>query len=152
MGKNKDADAIDRMARSCIASRLRLVNRGITNLYDTALRPLGVKVSQLNILTMVAKVGVARPEQVCEYLQLDSSTLSRNVERMRARGWLEIVAAEDGRLQPFRLTSEGKQLLADALPAWERAQGQAMRLLGSAGFALVEEAAKKLRRAKIAGG
>ena len=56
------------------------------------------------------------------------------------------------RLQPFRLTTEGKKLLSNAVPAWERAQGQAMRLLGSAGFALVEEAAKKLRRTKIAGG
>ncbi len=81
---------------------------------------------------MVAKVGVACPEQVCEYLQLDSSTLSRNVERMRARGWLETVAAEDGRLQPFRLTTEGKKLLSNAAPRGSGAWWVRRWLLGAA--------------------
>src|SRR4029077_20435124 len=99
---------IDTIAKTCIAVRLRLLNRVVTNFYDDALRPLGLKVSQLNILVVTAKVGVARPAQVCEILHLDTSTLSRNVERMRAKGWLEVVPAEDAREQPFRLTAQGK--------------------------------------------
>src|SRR5882757_7261259 len=83
---------IDKMAGECIAVRLRMLNRVITNIYDTALRPLGLKVSQMNILVAAAKMGTARPLAVCEYLHLDVSTLSRNVERMKARGWLEVVA------------------------------------------------------------
>ena len=80
--------AIDTIAKTCIAVRLRLLNRVVTNLYDDALRPLGLKVSQLNILIVTAKLGLARPAQVCEILQLDTSTLSRNVERMQApAGW-----------------------------------------------------------------
>src|SRR2546421_6972133 len=96
--------SIDTIARSCIAVRLRLLNRVVTNLYDDALRPLGLKVSQLNILIVTARLGLARPAQVCAILQLDTSTLSRNVERMRAHGWLEAVPDEDARAQPFRLT------------------------------------------------
>ena len=84
------AASIDVIARDCIAVRMRMLNRVITNLYDEALRPLGVKVSQMNILVATAKLVLARPAQVCEILQLDTSTLSRNVERMRARGWLEV--------------------------------------------------------------
>jgi DNA-binding MarR family transcriptional regulator len=64
----------------------------------------GLKVSQLNILIVAARLGLARPTQVCEVLQLDTSTLSRNVERMQAHGWLEVVPNEDARTQPFRLT------------------------------------------------
>src|SRR5262245_66391462 len=105
---NKIDDPIDRIARACIAVRVRLLNRVITNLYDEALRPLGLKVSQVNILVVAGKLGVARPAQVCELLNLDASTLSRNVERMVAKGWLEIVPDEDGRSQPFRLTSKGR--------------------------------------------
>src|SRR5246127_3370234 len=116
--------AIDTIAKTCIAVRLRLLNRVVTNLYDDALRHLGLKVSQLNILVVTAKVRVARPAQVCEILHLDTSTLSRNVERMRAKGWLEVVPAEDGREQPFRLTAQGKRLLERAVPAWEKAQQQ----------------------------
>jgi DNA-binding MarR family transcriptional regulator len=135
---------IDVIARNCIAVRLRLLNRVVTNLYDDALRPLGLKVSQLNILVVAAKLGLAQPTKVCDILQLDTSTLSRNVERMRAKGWLEVVPGEDARTQPFRLTAQGKRLLERAVPAWERAQEQAEDLLGDEGIALLDKAARKL--------
>src|SRR3982751_6908460 len=118
---DKAATNVDTIARTCIAVRLRLLNRVVTNLYDEALRPLGLKVSQLNILIVTAKVGLARPAEVCRLLQLDTTTLSRNVERMRAQGWLEVVPDEDARTQPFRLTPQGKRLIEKAVPAWEEA-------------------------------
>jgi DNA-binding MarR family transcriptional regulator len=141
----------DSIARTCIAVRLRLLNRVITNIYDDVLRPLGLRVSQLNILIVTARLGVARPAQVCEILQLDASTLSRNVERMRAHGWLETVQEEDARAQPFRLTPKGKRLIEKAIPAWEEAQRQATELLGDEGIALLNRAAKKLRDATADG-
>jgi DNA-binding MarR family transcriptional regulator len=135
---------IDTIARTCIAVRLRLLNRVVTNFYDDALRPLGLKVSQLNILVVAAKLGLARPAKVCEILQLDASTLSRNVERMRARGWLEVVPDQDARAQPFRPTPQGRRLIEKAVPAWEEAQRQAGELLGDEGTALLDRAARKL--------
>jgi DNA-binding MarR family transcriptional regulator len=140
----KPTTSIDTIARTCIAVRLRLLNRVVTNLYDDALRPLGLKVSQMNILVLTAKLGLARPAQVCDLLHLDTSTLSRNVERMRAQGWLEVVPGEDARTQPFRLSAQGKRLIEKAIPAWEEAQRQASELLGSEGTALLDQAAKKL--------
>ena len=146
MNGPKNRHAIDTIARDCIAVRLRLLNRVVTNLYDDALRSLGLKVSQLNILVVTAKLGLARPAQVCDLLQLDTSTLSRNVERMRAKGWLEVVPGEDARTQPFRLTAAGQRLLGRAVPAWEAAQRQAMELLGNEGKALLNTVGRKLRR------
>ena len=137
--------SIDTIARNCIAVRLRLLNRVITNFYDDALRPLGLKVSQLNILIVTAKLGLARPAQVCDILQLDSSTLSRNVKPLQAHGWLEVVPDEDARAQPFRLTPQGKRLIEKAVPAWQEAQRQATELLGEEGIGLLDRAAKKLR-------
>ena len=128
----------DLIARTCIAVRLRRLNRVVTNLYDDALRPHGLKASQLNILVVAAKLGRARPAQVCEILQLDASTLSRNVERMRSAGWLEVVPADDGRAQPFRLTRAGQQLIDEAFPAWKQAQRRAAKLLGTDAVALLE--------------
>jgi DNA-binding MarR family transcriptional regulator len=142
--RDRNDRAIDTIARTCIAVRLRLLNRVVTNLYDDALRPLGLKASQLNILVVTAKLDLARPVKVCDILQLDASTLSRNVERMRSRGWLEVVPGEDARAQPFRLTAEGKRLLERAVPAWEQAQQQAEELLGREGLALLNKAASKL--------
>ena len=136
--------SIDTIARNCIAVWLRLLNRVVTNLYDDALRSLGLKVSQLNILVVTAKLGLAQPGKVCDILHLDTSTLSRNVERMRTKGWLEVVPGEDARTQPFRLTSQGKKLLERAVPAWETAQDQATEFLGADGIALLSKAASKL--------
>jgi DNA-binding MarR family transcriptional regulator len=145
------SNTFDAISGACIAVRLRLLNRVVTNLYDDALRPLGLKVSQLNILVVAAKLGVARPARVCEILHLDASTLSRNVERMRARGWLETVPEEDARVQPFRLTPQGRRLIEKAVPAWEEAQRQAADLLGEEGVALLDRAARKLWQAGAGG-
>src|SRR5690242_990240 len=105
---------VDTIAGTCIAVRLRLLNRVVTGFYDEALRPLGLKISQLNILVVAAKLGLARPAQVCEILQLDTSTLSRNVERMRTQGWLQVAPDDDARAQPFRLTPQGRRLIEKA--------------------------------------
>jgi DNA-binding MarR family transcriptional regulator len=138
----KPATGIETIATSCISVRVLLLNRVITNIYDDALRPLDLKVSQMNVLVAAAKMGTARPAAVCEHLHLDVSTLSRNVERMKARGWLEVVPEEDGRAQPFRLTSQGRKLLEKAVPAWSEAQQHVKKVLGDG---LVEQ----LNRAMI---
>ena len=142
------SSTIDTIAKTCVAVRLRLLNRVVTSFYDEALRPLGLKVSQLNILIVTAKLGLARPAQVCEILQLDTSTLSRNVKPLQAHGWLEVVPEEDARSQPFRLTAHGKRLIEKAIPAWEKAQQQASELLGNEGIALLDNAAKKVGMAQ----
>ena len=98
----------------------------------------------MNILIVTARLGLARPAQVCDILQLDASTLSRNVKPLQAHGWLEVVEEEDARAQPFRLTPQGKRLIEKAVPAWEEAQRQATELLGSEATALLDQAARKV--------
>jgi DNA-binding MarR family transcriptional regulator len=140
---------LDTIARECIAMRLRLLSRVVTKVYDDALRPLGLKASQVNILVAAWKLGRANPLRVCEVLHMDPSTLSRNVERMRAKGWLEVVPGHDAREQPFRLTSSGIKLIEKAVPRWKTAQGQARRLLGEA---VVDGLGKTVQRLHRAGG
>src|SRR5436189_6228875 len=140
---------IDKIARECVAVRLRMLNRVITNIYDYALRSLDLKVSQMNILVAAAKMGTARPLEVCEYLHLDVSTLSRNVERMKARGWLEVVPDEDGRSQPFQLTPQGRKLLERAVPAWSEAQQQVKQVLGEVFVHQLDRALKRVGESAV---
>lgn len=144
MGTASQQHTIDKVASECVAVRLRMVNRVVTKMYDDALRSLDLKVSQMNILVAAAKMGTARPVEVCEYLHLDVSTLSRNVERMKVRGWLEVVPDDnDGRSQPFRLTPRGRKLLEKAIPAWSEAQQQVSILLGDG---IVDQLNQAMRR------
>ena len=119
--------------RDCVATRLRMANRVITRVYDSALRPCGLKVSQMAMLVVAAERGVIRQSEVGAELQLDDSTLSRNLERMRANGWLEEVPGEDSRVHSYRLTAAGRALLERVIPAWRAAQERAKGLLGDAG-------------------
>jgi DNA-binding MarR family transcriptional regulator len=141
----KPATTVETIATTCIAGRLRLLNRVVTNLYDDALRPFGLKLSQGNVLAVTAKLGVARPAQVCDILELDTSTLSRTVDRMVGNGWLEVLPDDDGRSHPFRLTDEGRRLMERAIPAWERAQAEATKLLGEDGLRLLDAAVRRVK-------
>ena len=81
---------VETIASECLAVRICLLNRTVTNIFDEALRPLGVKVSQLNVLVVVAKLGPISPGDVARRLNMEKSTVSRNVDRMRTRGWLRV--------------------------------------------------------------
>ena len=149
MATAKTKPTIDTITGECIAVRLRMLNRVITNIYDNALRPLDLKVSQMNILVAAAKMATVRPLEICEYLHLDVSTLSRNVERMKVRGWLEVVPDEDGRSQPFRLTSQGRKLLEKAIPAWSEAQQQVKKVFGDGFVEQLNQAVKRVGKGPL---
>ena len=119
------------ISQHCLAVRLRRVNRAVTGIYDDALRPLGIKVSQLNIMVVADRFGDLTASDVGRVLQLEASTLSRNLERMKRRGWIEQAPSKvDGRLQPFRLTKSGRELLKSSHSLWKQAQERARSLLG----------------------
>ena len=139
--KNAPEDVI---ADQCLAVRLRMLNRAVTNIYEEELRSFGLTASQMNILVVAAKMEVARPSDVCQYLQLSASTLSRNLERMKARGWLEAIPDQDGRAQPFRVTREGRKLLARTKTSWDRAQRRVKKLLGPGGTRAIYQMADRL--------
>ncbi len=86
MKNNTLTNTVETIASECLAVRIRLLNRTVTNIFDDSLRPLGVKVSQLNVLMVVAKRGPISPGDVARRLNMEKSTVSRNVDRMRTHG------------------------------------------------------------------
>ncbi len=146
MKKQTHSTTPDLIAQDCIADRMRLLNRVVTRIYDDALRSLGIRTSQLNILVVTARLGLARPAEICGQLKIDISTVSRNVDRMRTRGWIEVVDDEqDARAHQLRLSATGRQILEKAKPAWEKAQMKVKKLLGQSGVAALVGAAEKVR-------
>ncbi len=151
MGSRRAKTTIDVMARECVANQLRILNRVVTGIYENEFRPLTLTASQMVILALTAKRGRLRAAELGRALQMDASTLSRNIERIRARGWLEEAPAEDQRSRPFRLTASGEKILRDAILAWERAQATAVRLLGQERVALLKSMTKDVRARMSAG-
>jgi len=122
----------------CIASRVRMIDRVINSIYDDALRPFGLTASQMNILHMTAEIGVARAADMCRTLHLDTSTISRNIDRMRKKELLEEVDGGDARSRPFQVTADGRRVLEHADKAWREAQDAAAEQLGDDGLRWLE--------------
>ena len=80
------------VGRECIGFRVRMLNRMITSIYDDALAGVGLKASQFNLLVAAVNREETRPAELAKFLEMDESTLSRNVERMCAKGWLRLEA------------------------------------------------------------
>jgi DNA-binding MarR family transcriptional regulator len=118
---------------ACLAVRLRALNRALTSVYDDHLRPFGLKTSQLNVLVAIESAGALQPVQLAEALSLEKSTVSRNVDKLAARGWVECAPARRGRGQSLRLTASGRRLLSAVAPAWRSAQERAVEALGDEG-------------------
>jgi DNA-binding MarR family transcriptional regulator len=128
----------------CIASSMRKLNRIVTAIYDGALAETGLKASQFTVLVAVANRAKAKPSELTKLLHMDESTLSRNVERICARGWLRFEADHDGRSHFIRVTDEGQALIGKCLPAWQHAQANVTRRLGAENIAALRSALRKL--------
>jgi DNA-binding MarR family transcriptional regulator len=121
------------MSQQCIAVRIRLLSRMVTNIYDSALSPFGVKLNQISILVFVQLAGEVGYDALCRRLKMEKSTASRNIERMKKKGWLKIVTLKAERRRFLKITPAGEALVGKVQEAWEDAQGKAMSLLGKEG-------------------
>ena len=68
---------VNSIASNCLSVRLRLMNRKVGAIFDNALRPHGIRASQLNILVAVSAFGRVTSRQLCRVLHMDASTFSR---------------------------------------------------------------------------
>jgi DNA-binding MarR family transcriptional regulator len=118
------------MAEQCLAMRMRRLNRIVTRIYDEELRRYDVGAAQLNALIALGFAGEMQPMQLGGVLDVEKSTLSRNLRRLEEREWIRIVG--QGSAQRVSLTEEGAALLGKVRPAWERAQRRTRETLGDA--------------------
>jgi DNA-binding MarR family transcriptional regulator len=123
-----------RIAKECIAMRVRRLNRVVTKIYDDSLRSLGLRTAQQTILVAISLMKTATPTDIERRLSLEKSTVSRNVDRMHRRGWVEFVPGHDGRSHYLMLTAKGAKLLRESTALWHVAQKRVASLLGKEGL------------------
>jgi len=130
-----------KIAAECLAGRSRILSRALTAISDRAFLPLGLKTTQFNLLVVLSLES--NPSVICQGLQMEESTLSRNFERMRRKGWVQYLEGPDRRRRPLGITAKGSELLERAYPVWLEVQKQIKRRLGNDGTTALKLAAQK---------
>jgi DNA-binding MarR family transcriptional regulator len=119
---NEELELCARIGSTCAASNLRRATRGMTQLYDAALAPAGLKVTQLPLLVALSAQDLPITS-LAETISLDRTTLTRNLRVLEQRGLVRTVAAtDDARVRLASLTADGADVLSGALARWREVQ------------------------------
>ena len=120
----------------CICGRLRRASRTLTRLYDQALEPAGLTVTQFAILRTLNRMDGPTLGELAEETAHEKSGLWRTLQPLIREGLIETTA--DGRGQRVNLTDQGMMTLVRAMPMWREAQSRIDRVLGPRGRALID--------------
>ena len=115
----------------CMCANLRRASRALTQHYDEALRPHGLRATQFTVLQTLSLAGEVSQGQLGEILAMDSTTLTRTLDIMANHGWIVKQHGDDRRERRLRLSREGEAQLRRALPSWEVVQKKLRRQLGN---------------------
>jgi DNA-binding MarR family transcriptional regulator len=129
--------------QGCTNLLLRQFMRRVARHYDAEMGRTGLKGTQYSLLSAVQKLGPLRPVDLAAALQLDASTLSRNLRPLIEAGWIEQVAGPDARSHLVGITPAGREKRTEAQRRWRVAQEGINEALGPervvALHALIEE-------------
>ena len=126
-----DTEAYAEMLATCACLQLRKATRVVTQLYDEALRPVGLRSTQLPVLVMLAAHGPLFMSDLAESLVLDRTTLIRNLRPLQRRGLIEVGRDAGERTRRATLTTAGHEAVAAAVPLWAQAQATVRDELGT---------------------
>jgi DNA-binding MarR family transcriptional regulator len=110
---------------------IRRASRIVTQIYDEAMRPTGLAISQFTVLVALHLVKSISVTRLAQELYTDQTTLTRNLKLLEKRGLITIEPGSDRRVRLAALTEAGEQALAQALPLWEQAQAEVRQKFGS---------------------
>lgn len=118
------------MPQGCTNFKLRRLLRQVARLYDAEVTKSGLKTTQYSLLSYVLKLGPLRPSDLAKGMNVEASTLTRNLKPLVAAGWLLQSEGPDARSRLISLTEEGRKKRAEAQRRWRAAQEQLNGLLG----------------------
>jgi DNA-binding MarR family transcriptional regulator len=113
-----------------LCASLRRASRALTQFYEDAFRPLGLRASQFTILQALSLTGEVTQGRLGEILAMDSTTLTRTLEIMSRHHWITRRRGHDRREWRIQLSATGKNQFERALPQWEKVQVHITELLG----------------------
>lgn len=117
---------------NCTCFKLRRLTRRVTAVYDRTLAPVGMRVTQYSLMANLRGTQGVPISQLAETLDMDRTTLSRNLKPLLDSGWLEVKPSpDDARVRLIYLTPAGSQQWMAARTYWRQAQDEVSATVGA---------------------
>jgi DNA-binding MarR family transcriptional regulator len=111
----------------------------VSRTYDAFLAPCGISIGQFGLLATIVAMERESISAVAEVLQMERTTLTRNLIPLQKLGYVAVENASDKRARSLSLTEAGKEILATAKPKWRAAQRNLEKQLGNAEMSLLKQ-------------
>lgn len=102
--------------------KLRQLSRRASQHFDEIVGQAGLKTTQYSLLSQIVRLEPVRPGQLASVMEMDASTLTRNLQPLVAHGWVHVGPGEDGRSRLVTATELGREKRAQTQREWKRAQ------------------------------
>ena len=129
----------------CYCTALRKAARAVTHLYDTALEPGGLRVTQFSLLRNVQRLEPVPLAALSETVQLDRTTLIRNLDILAKQGLLAMRPNPPSRANLICLTEKGREVIEKNNPLWDGVQETMEEVLTEEERRLLRSILKKLQ-------
>jgi len=107
----------------CSCTALRKASRRVSQLYDTALAPSGLKTTQRAILAEISRSEPTTVGALAEALVMDSGALAHTLKPLERDCLVTIeIDPDDRRSRLITLTAKGRAKLAETDALWAKAQ------------------------------
>ena len=139
------------MAKSqCNVTALRKASRRLSQIYDAALAPHGLRSTQRAILAHVARGHSPTMGELAAALVLDRTALNHNLKPLVRDGYLKVAVDEnDARGRRIELTDRGQQILDTSRDGWLAAQQQFEQMFGETKAAALRSALETIAAMKL---
>jgi DNA-binding MarR family transcriptional regulator len=114
----------------CTAFNLKKATRIVQNLFDQAFKPIGLEGTQYTVLVHIFVHGPISLTRLAELMQVDRTTLARNLAPLEKKGFVDVKQGSDRRAKFINITPKGKEVLYAALPLWKKTQEEIKTALG----------------------
>ncbi len=115
--------AVTRPREPCTCGTVRKASRRLTQLYDAAMAPCGLRITQRIMLGTIARADRPSMGELAALLVLDRSALAHTLKPLQRDGLVVVEASpSDRRVRHVALTPLGQARLAASQACWEAAQ------------------------------
>jgi DNA-binding MarR family transcriptional regulator len=136
----KIPDLARTLLATCLCHNVRMASRVVSRAYDEALRPTGLRATQIAVLAAVGARGALSIKSLADSLEMERTTLTRNLKPLEEQALVSIAPEGRHRSRTLTLTTAGKAALLKALPLWEKTQQSSMHQLGEQRWPVVQKA------------